>query len=182
MGRPGKIAKYGLEVEATELRGQGKSLDEIASILSAKLPPGETLSRMAVARFFDSTPKAVRQVVRATRRRCAEVVSAQMRWIDRFQKIHQRTWDILAKLEGENRPHLVHRYIAEVRKQLTLEADIIRMLADAQEIKLFQETVLEVVGEVAPDAREEILRRLERRRALRSALGLNSGHAGPRPR
>jgi len=61
----------------------------------------------------------------------------------------------------------------EIRGQLKLQLEIFQALYDMQAVQQFQSEVLEIIGNVAPDARDEIIRRLTQANALRSALDLN---------
>jgi hypothetical protein len=59
---------------------------------------------------------------------------------------------------------------AEIRGQLNLQLDIFRTLYDLQAIAEFQKEVLTSIGEEAPDVRDRIIRRLQKGRAIRSAI------------
>ncbi len=61
----------------------------------------------------------------------------------------------------------------EIRGQLKLQLDIFQALFDMQAIQQFQAELLEVIGSVSTEARDEIIRRLTERNALRSALDHN---------
>lgn len=61
----------------------------------------------------------------------------------------------------------------EIRGQLKLQLEIFQALYDMQAVQQFQSEVLEIIGNVAPDARDEIIRRLTQANAIRSALDLN---------
>ena len=61
----------------------------------------------------------------------------------------------------------------EIRGQLKLQLEIFQALYDMQAVQQFQQEVLEIIGNVSPDARDEIIRRLTEKNALRSALDLN---------
>jgi hypothetical protein len=58
----------------------------------------------------------------------------------------------------------------EIRGQLKLQLEIFQTLYDMNEILSFQREVLEVIGDVSKEARDEIVRRLKERRALRNAV------------
>jgi hypothetical protein len=75
--------------------------------------------------------------------------------------------DVILKLAGE------------VRQQLGLQLTISRTLVDLRVVKEFQETVLEIIREVSPEAARRIVARLKERRALRPSVDLPSLHGGP---
>ncbi|SPF42633.1 conserved hypothetical protein [Syntrophobacter sp. SbD1] len=68
---------------------------------------------------------------------------------------------------------LALKAMCEIRGQLKLQLEIFQALYDMQAIEQFQSEVMDVIGSVLPDARDEIIRRLTEKSALRSALDLN---------
>ena len=64
------------------------------------------------------------------------------------------------------------KHVKEIRKQLGLLLNIAQTLYNVEEVKLFQETVLEVIGNASEELREKIIRELQQRRALRSTFSL----------
>ena len=88
---------------------------------------------------------------------------------------------------------LALKAMQEIRGQLKLQLEIFQALFDMQAVKQFQAEVLEVIASVSTQARDEIIRRLTERNALRSALDLNraevlagmterlTAHSGPGP-
>jgi DNA-binding Lrp family transcriptional regulator len=65
---------------------------------------------------------------------------------------------------------LALKAMAEIRGQLSLQLDIFQALFSLQAAKDFEETVLEVIGEVDPNVRNEIINRLNRKRSVRQAV------------
>jgi len=63
--------------------------------------------------------------------------------------------------------------IAEVRAQVRLSLDIAQSLYNMQAVEEFQSTVIEVIGEQNQEVRNEIVKRLQRRRALRGAVRIS---------
>jgi transposase-like protein len=68
---------------------------------------------------------------------------------------------------------LALKAMQEIRGQLKLQLEIFQALFDILAVQQFQAEVLEVIGGVSTEARDEIIRRLTERNALRSALDLN---------
>lgn len=66
------------------------------------------------------------------------------------------------------------RHVAELRKQIGLLLEVCTTLYNVDEVKAFQEEVLKVIGEAAPEVRSAILQRLNERRALRLTLDLKA--------
>jgi len=65
---------------------------------------------------------------------------------------------------------LAVKVMAEIRGQLDLQLKMFQTMYDMQAASEFQETVLEVIAEIDPEVRNEIIRRLNERRSVRSAL------------
>lgn len=63
--------------------------------------------------------------------------------------------------------------IREIREHLQLQVNAINMLASAENVKIFQRHLLDVMGEMAPDAREKFIARLRSEHAIRADLILN---------
>jgi len=58
----------------------------------------------------------------------------------------------------------------EIRNQIKLQFEILQSLYSLQEVQVFQQTVLEVLGEVSPEMRNEFVRRLNEKPSVRAAL------------
>jgi len=74
---------------------------------------------------------------------------------------------------------LALKAMQEIRGQLKLQLEIFQALFDMQAVQQFQAEVLEVIGSVSTEARDEIIRRLTERNALRSSLDLNRAEVLP---
>ena len=68
---------------------------------------------------------------------------------------------------------LALKAMAEIRGQLKLQLEIFQALFSLQAAEEFQNVVLETIAEVDPKVRNEILRRLNDKRAIRSAVRLS---------
>ena len=68
---------------------------------------------------------------------------------------------------------LAFKAMQEIRGQLKLQLEIFQALYDMQAVQEFQAEVLETIGNVSPEARDEIIRRLHEKNGLRSNLDLN---------
>ena len=62
---------------------------------------------------------------------------------------------------------------AEIRNQLKLQLEIFQTLYSLQAAEEFQNIVLETIAEVDPNVRNEIIRRINSKRAVRSALRIS---------
>jgi hypothetical protein len=68
---------------------------------------------------------------------------------------------------------LALKVMAEIRGQLKLQVEIFQALFDMKAVEEFQAEVLEIIENVSPEARDEIVRRLAEKNALRSSLDLD---------
>ncbi len=68
---------------------------------------------------------------------------------------------------------LALKAMAEIRGQLKLQLEIFQALFSLQAAEEFQNIVLEIIGEVDSSVRNEIIRRLNAKRAVRSAVKFN---------
>ena len=68
---------------------------------------------------------------------------------------------------------LALKAMQEIRGQLKLQLEIFQALFDMQAVQQFQTKVLEVIGNVSPEARDEIIRQLTDKNIVRSTLELN---------
>jgi predicted transcriptional regulator len=65
---------------------------------------------------------------------------------------------------------LALKAMGEIRNQLKLQLEIFQTLFSLQAAQEFETTILEVIGEVAPDVRGEIIRRINQKRSVRAAV------------
>ncbi|MGD0401104.1 MAG: hypothetical protein ABSC04_19610 [Syntrophobacteraceae bacterium] len=79
----------------------------------------------------------------------------------------------ITQFRSKDPRELALRAMQEIREQLRLHLEIFQALFDMKGVQEFQTEVLEVIGSVSPEARDEIMRRLTEKSALRSAIDLN---------
>ena len=65
---------------------------------------------------------------------------------------------------------LALKAMGEIRNQLKLQLEIFQALFSLQAAEEFQTSVLEVIGEVNPDVRNEIIRRINEKRSVRAVV------------
>jgi hypothetical protein len=61
----------------------------------------------------------------------------------------------------------------EIRNQLEFQFKILERLYDSKAVEAFQKEILEIIGSVAPEVRDEILRRIHQASLLRQSLRLS---------
>ncbi len=68
---------------------------------------------------------------------------------------------------------LAFKAMQEIRGQLKLQLEIFQALYSMQAVRQFETEVLEIIGNVSPEARDAIIRLLTEKNGLRSNLDLN---------
>jgi predicted transcriptional regulator len=68
---------------------------------------------------------------------------------------------------------LALKAMGEIRSQLGLQLDIFKAMYDMEAVAQFQKEVLGAIGEVSPDVRNKIIKRLKENRALRESVSIN---------
>jgi hypothetical protein len=158
---PTKIDKYKL----IQLLGERKTLTECADILGVSLA---AVSRM---RKTLELPDAVSKNVALEA--APKIVAKHLDCIQQLQDINADARKVLDDLSGSEDKvdkQIVLKACAEVRKQLSLQLDIFHLMYDMTAIADFQREVLAVIGECAPQVRDEIVKRLKEANALRAAV------------
>ena len=99
------------------------------------------------------------------------LVERKINAIDQLIEINQRANTMLD--EAEDNPELRLKVMAEIRGQLRLQLEIYQAMFDLQAVQEFMDETLAVIGQVAPEVRNEILSGLNKRKSIRSALRFN---------
>ncbi len=76
----------------------------------------------------------------------------------------------LSEFQYKTVRELALKSMAEVRNQLNLQLEMLRTLHDVEQVAAFQEEVLQIISEVDEKVKDEIIKRLKGRRALRSSV------------
>ena len=144
---------------------------------------------MAVVTTMEAAPKIVRKQLNAVEQLqkvndyANELLDLVMRW-NRGEEVALQILESQVKLVkvGQGKEvewikeykfkdprEIALKAMLEIRGQLTLQLEIFKTLYGAEGQQEFQTEVLDVIGEIDPNARREILRRLERLRLLRKS-------------
>jgi len=139
----------------------------------------EGKTQAEAAREIGVSPQAVNQRLQELRGKTTRVIASKkaevvieerLDSIAQLNNINDKANDLLDELEKN--PALKIRCMAEIRGQLELQLKIFQTLYSIQEAKAFQETVLEVIGEVDPNVRKTIIERLNQKRTIRQSVKL----------
>ena len=79
----------------------------------------------------------------------------------------------VAEYKFKDPRELALKAMQEIRGQLNLQLDIFKTLYDVQAVAEFQKEVLSAIGEVSPDVRDRIIKRLKEGKALRRSVELH---------
>jgi predicted transcriptional regulator len=113
-----------------------------------------------------------------------EILDLVMRWIRGEDQAIQvleskiRTVNVGTREEPEfvkefkfTDPHSIAlKAMAEIRGQLSLQLDILKVLYDFKAVEEFQKVVLTAIGKVSPEIRDQIIRNLNAERSIRSTV------------
>lgn len=140
----------------------------------------EQLSQSAAARKLGVSRQAVSQRLQELRgqttkcivtKKLEQVTDNKLDAIEQLQKINDRANELLDEVESD--PNLTLKVMGEIRGQLKLQLEIFQALYDLQAVEEFQRSVLEAIGEAAPEIRNAIISKLNSKRAIRSAVKFN---------
>ena len=79
----------------------------------------------------------------------------------------------VAEYKFKDPRELALKAMQEIRGQLGLQLDIFKTLYDVQAVAEFQKEVLSAIGEVSPDVRDRVIKRLKEGKALRRSVELH---------
>ena len=68
------------------------------------------------------------------------------------------------------RPYKPLKACGEIRNQIKLQFEIFQAIYSLQEVEEFQKTIVEVLGEVSPEMRDQFVKKLMARPSVRAAL------------
>ncbi|MGD0275767.1 MAG: hypothetical protein ABSB79_06895 [Syntrophales bacterium] len=102
-----------------------------------------------------------------------KVVDKNLNAVDQLLNINRKANTLLeVAIKAEDHDTTL-KAMREIRGQLELQLEIFKTLYDLEAVADFQREVLLTIGEVDPDVRDTIIRRLKEGRALRSTIAIN---------
>ena len=112
-----------------------------------------------------------------------EVVEGHLDMMGQLRKINQaitgeldRAKQTVVGVEGRDQRAIQETIVklsAEVRRQLEAQMKIFEVWTDMKVVAEFQAEVLSILDEMEPGTRDEIIRRLKEKRALRGLVSIN---------
>jgi hypothetical protein len=177
-----KIDKHNLGGLVARLRDQGRTNAEIHEALTTHLAGKDTISLRSVDTYVRTLPATTVAVIHDpdTTIEVREQVSG---FADQFAKLNRITNDWLdeaekARMFGVNDHGTVDlgpdwnartKVAKELREQLKLMGDTMERIYNAEQVKLFQDSVLETISEVSPEVAQAIRNKLRSKTEIRKA-------------
>jgi predicted transcriptional regulator len=130
-----------------------------------------------IAREFGVSSPAVNKRLRQLRGqtthaviadRIDNVISQKIDTWKQLEKINKRANKLLDKAVGNVQDSAL--LMREIREQLKLQMELFKTLWDVKAAMEFQDTVLTVIGKIAPEVRKQILQELNAKSAVRNAV------------
>ena len=193
MAQP-KIIALGLEDLVVDARGRGRSLQQIADELNAELQRRDVAARVSkksVERYLATLDEATVPAAHAPQAAEANAVIA-IAFGDRLTRLDHLLARWLEEAEtatttvqvgyGDNASHetvpdwRARTSVArEMRELLKVYADLMQRIHDAEQVRAFQESVVEAIREASPEAATAVLEKLRARQSIARASLLGAG-------
>jgi len=145
--------------------------EELRQLLNQGLSPADAARKLEVTRSCISRrmkgfkSKSTLNIVSANSFREAD---RRLQVMTQLLSINKDARRMLKDL-GEKDPTRIKVW-AEIRRQLDFQLKIFEVLYSVETARRFQQTVMEVIEEISPDVREEIISKLNERAVVRRLL------------
>lgn len=177
-----KIDKYNLGGLVARLCDQGYTNTQIHEAVQSHLKQGQSVSLRSVDTYVAKLPASKVAIVHNPDV-SQEVKTQVSTFAEQFTKLNRITNDWLeeaekARMVGINDHGTVDlgpdwnartKVAKELREQLKLMGDTMERIYNAEQVKLFQESVLESISEVAPEVAQTIRDKLRQKTEIRRA-------------
>ena len=182
MGNVSKIAKHNLGGLVARLRDQGRTNEQILQAVNTHLAGADVVSMASLNRFIASLPEKAVAVVHDPD--TTKVVQAQVSsFAEQFEKLNRITHAWLDEAEHARQQGMTDhgpvdlgpdwnartKVARELREQIKLMGETMERIYNAEQVKLFQESVLEAVSEASPEVAQSIREKLRARTEIRRA-------------
>jgi len=156
-----------------QLLRDGKSQREVAQVFG--------VSESAISKARKQLKNNIVRTVGLER--ANEVVQSHLDMMGQLRKINQaineeldRAKESISRASGRDRvtlQEIIIKLSAEIRRQLEAQLKIFEVWCDMKVVAEFQAEVLEILDEVQPGTRNEIIRKLKERRTLRCLVTID---------
>jgi DNA-binding LacI/PurR family transcriptional regulator len=123
-----------------------------------------------IAREVKRSPATVSRVLKGlkiskaiTIAKAGKILNEKLDAAQQLKKINKKANEILDRTDPAS-PEVVLKAMAEIRGQLKLQLEIFQALYNVEEVAKWQNEVMDILGEVAPDVRDRFYQRLHERR------------------
>jgi IS30 family transposase len=123
-----------------------------------------------IAREVKRSPATVSRVLKGlkiskaiTIAKAGKILDEKLDAAQQLKKINKKANEILDRTDPAS-PEVVLKAMAEIRGQLKLQLEIFQALYNVEEVAKWQNEMMDILGEVAPDVRERFYQRLHERR------------------
>jgi molybdenum-dependent DNA-binding transcriptional regulator ModE len=166
-------AAGGLEADVVERLLEAYA--QTGSIRKASAAVG--IPKSTAARYLKETPKSAAPVVAQQRviveRSGASLWDARGALDENYARLLRLVDDLEGRIDSAN-PMPAMLYLStlkEIREHVKAGMAVAKLLIDINEVRAFQDSVLEAITEADPATRERIVRKLEQKRAMGLAVG-----------
>lgn len=125
-----------------------------------------------IARQVKRSAASVSRIVKTLRAsgimaitRANRIADQKLDAAEQLKKINKKANQILDSTDPKS-PDIVLKAMAEIRGQLKLQLEIFQALYNVEEVAKWQNELMEILGEIAPDARDRFYQRLRERRPI----------------
>jgi len=163
------VSRQAVSQRLQELRGKTTKVvaaKRISEVVDRKIDAMEQLTRIN-----EHANEILELVMRWGRGddEALQVLESQVKWV----RVGEGEEFEVKEVKFKDPRELALKACAEIRGQLKLQLEIFQTLFSLQAAEEFQDVVLETIAEVDPGVRSEIIRRLNAKRAIRSAVKFN---------
>lgn len=164
------IVKYQLEQDTINLRAAGLSYQKIADELNAggKVPEDDPINSDMVSRFISHLPALKKEIVKRDAKRMMAVVDNSIDIISEMTTLYGKAKTIMNALEqratDQNKtldPYRFKALSSEMREMLKQMTDMQKDLHDHNNTRVFMQTVMDVLQDIAPEAVPIIIDKLK---------------------
>jgi transposase-like protein len=148
------------KIELTRMLKEGKTQAEIARHFG--------VSRPCISNHCKNLREGVNR--HAAMELAPAIVKNEMDIVKNHSTNYKRLETLLADVENEDDSKLRLATLAEMRKHIQESRNMARDLIDISEVRGFQKRILEILGEVSPEAKREFIRRVQAERLLRKSV------------
>lgn len=177
-----KIDKYNLGGLVARLRDQGRTTEQIHEAVLSHLTGKDTIGKRALETYLAKLPattvavihdpdttEVVREQVSAFADQFAKLNTLTNTWLDEAGKARITAFNDHGTVDLGPDWNARAKIAKELREQLKLMGDTMERIYNAEQVKLFQDSVLESISEASPEVAQAIRTKLREKTEVRKA-------------